>query len=117
MKVYANLSPFAAASERAGQWKNGGELVEFAPDQVRVEYGKAPRTWQEPTEVDHCADWLIALLESEGGPLKPKVICEEASEAGFSRTTVYKARRILAGRIENTKGARSPANEWVLVGE
>ena len=93
----------------------GCELVQMEPDGVRVAYGEAPEAWREPTESDHCAGWIVAYLEAEGGPVKPKVIIEDAEGAGYSRSTVYKARRMLAGRIENTEGAKSPGNEWVLV--
>jgi len=95
----------------------GCELVPVGEDGVRVAWGACPERWSEPTEADKCAEWLVSLLESEGDSMKPREVVKAASSAGFSRATVYKARRMRAerGRVENTAGAKSPNNEWRLV--
>jgi putative DNA primase/helicase len=91
------------------EWEPVGE-------DIRVVWGGAPEVWHEPTESDHCGEWLVAYLQSEGAT-RPKQIVEDADAAGYSRSTVYKARRELGPRVENTKGARSPNNEWRLAVE
>jgi hypothetical protein len=92
----------------------GCTFVPLEPDGVMVKYGDAPEKWAEPTEADKCAEWLTCYLESVGEPIRPKEIVEEAEAAGYGRSTVYKARQMLGDRIVNTRGARSPANEWAL---
>ena len=97
----------------------GCELVPVGEDGVRVAWGACPERWSEPTEADKCAEWIEAYLASESEPVAPKEVVKAASGAGFSRATVYKARRMLAerGRVENTAGAKSPNNAWRLVVE
>lgn len=86
-------------------------------DGVLVHYGDSPERYQAPREVDRCAEWVACYLESMGGPVQPRTIIEDAEPEGFSRATVYKARQILGDKVGNTKGARSPTNEWFWQGE
>jgi hypothetical protein len=37
-----------------------------------------------------------------------------AREAGFSRTTLYRARRVLRAQVLDTHGPRYPDNKWAL---
>jgi len=75
---------------------------------------KAPERYQEPTERDGASEWLLAYLADAGEPVNPKDIVSAATEAGFSRATVYRAREELKDEIVNSKGRRHPQNEWVL---
>lgn len=36
--------------------------------------------------------------------------------AGYSERTIYRARRQLGERVENTKGWRDPGNTWAVAG-
>jgi hypothetical protein len=64
----------------------------------------------EPTKRDECAVWLLALLRLRSRPLPPKDVVALAAEWGVSRSTVYRARRLLAGRVKTVKG-----KGWVVV--
>ena len=65
------------------------------------------------TKVDRCERWLLNLLKQ--GPKRPAEIVELASTfMGFSRTTVFRARRMLGDQIQNTQGHKSPDNQWKL---
>lgn len=84
-------------------------------DHVRVVYGlEAPESYQEPTERDAAADWLLEYLEDAGEPVKPKQVIEAAKDAGYSRATIYRVRETLKGKIVNTGGRKSPDNFWQL---
>jgi len=91
----------------------GCEWAPAGPDEIRVVWGDAPEGWSEPTESDQCKVWLLSYLESAGAT-RPKQIVEDAEDAGYGRATVYRARRELGEKIANTKGAKSPQNEWEL---
>lgn len=92
----------------------GCTFVPLEPEGVMVDYGEAPESWREPTEADKCAEWLLCLIESNGGKIKPRDAVEQATGEGYSRATVYKARRMCDGKLRNTRGAKSPSNEWAL---
>jgi hypothetical protein len=90
--------------------------LEDNPQVAEVTYGQAPRPYQEPTLRVKCAAWLQDLLQQHG-PLPPLEIEARAVQAGYSRATLYRARRKLAGRIVNTQAHRHPENCWVLADE
>ena len=62
-----------------------------------------------PTEVDLCAHWLLDLLTLAGAPVRPADVVRAASEAGFPRRTLYRARAALAGLVVDLgAGPRDP---------
>lgn len=71
-----------------------------------------PHSYQEPTKLDNCMTWLLALLVE--GPMKPAEIVELGETEGFARNLIYRARRGLNDQIENTEGKNSPHNQWKL---
>lgn len=84
-------------------------------DHVRITYGlEAPESYQEPTERDAAADWLLEYLEDAGEPVRPKQVVEAAKDAGYSRATVYRTREALKDQILNTVGRKAPDNRWRL---
>lgn len=94
----------------------GMELVKLHPSGVIPKYGAVPETYSDNgTKGESCQDWLIDLLEGNGGRMSPKDIIAEAEEAGYSRATVYRARAELGSEITSSAGARDPSNEWMLV--
>jgi hypothetical protein len=84
------------------------------PQVAEVIYGQAPQPYQESTKRIECAVWLRELLE-EHGPLPPAEVEARAGQAGYSRATLYRARRKLASRVVNTQTHRHPDNCWALV--
>lgn len=87
-------------------------------DHVRVVYDQAaPEPYQEPTQRDEAAEWLLDYLEQAGQPVSPKAVVAAARDAGFSRTLIYRTRESLAAEIVNTGGRRSPDNAWALAAE
>jgi hypothetical protein len=91
---------------------------EFAPLHPKGVFLKwsteSPEAYKEPTMKDDCVAWLEDVLREAGRPLPPKEVIELAAESGFSRRTVYRARRTLAGKIRNTHGRKHPDNAWEL---
>lgn len=92
----------------------GMELIKLHPVGVLPRYGEVAQPYAAETKADNCQEWLLELLERNGGSMAPKAIVAEAEEAGFSRATVYRARADLGTQITSTAGARDPSNEWVL---
>lgn len=82
------------------------------PETPVVRYGEAADPYREPSEVELCAEWMLSLLES--GPMKPDEIVQMAKQEGYSRSTVYRARRAVGIRVSNSAGKNSPDNEWQL---
>ena len=89
---------------------------EADPEVAEIMYGEVPETWEEPTKKRTCTEWLVALLE-EYGELSPKEIVELAEDQGFSRPTVYRARKELGEQIMDTASTRHPNNMWALAVE
>lgn len=88
------------------------------PDGLRLVWTeKAPERYQEPTERDEAAEWLLAYLAERGEPVRPREVMEAAAEAGFSRAMINRARKALQGEIVNTKGRQHPENEWALASD
>lgn len=75
-------------------------------------YGEAPSA--ETTLRDDCGEWLLDYLAD--GPQKVKAVLSAGDDAGYSRDTVYRARKTLDRQIVNTKGNRHPGNRWALAG-
>ena len=69
----------------------------------------------EPTRTDLCASWLFHYLDAAGGPVKPADIVFAAKEAGYSRATVYRARKLLGGFvIDLGNRPHDPNKRWAL---
>ena len=86
------------------------------PKGAWIEYStEPPQPYQEPTQAEQCAQWLLAALED--GSVKPKDLEEMAREQGFSRATLYRARALLGDRVGSTASRQNPRNEWCLVEE
>ena len=48
-----------------------------------------------------------------GGPVRPRDVVRAAREAGYSRRTLYRARRALEGHVIDVgAGPRDPDNRW-----
>lgn len=94
-----------------------GVVLEPLPDgeNVRLIYdADAPQPYQEPTERDAAAEWLLQYLEDAGEPVTPKEIIAAAKLAGYSRAMIYRARETMKTEIINTDGRRAPGNKWSL---
>lgn len=88
---------------------------EFEPDQVKVRYSPdVPKPYREPTVTEQCEAWLVDLLEDGGEPLPPKDILSLAQEAGFTESTLRRARRNCEGTVTNTAAKHDPTNLWTL---
>ena len=69
----------------------------------------------EPTRTDLCASWLFHYLDAAGGPVKPAAAIVAAREAGYSRATLYRARKILGGLVVDLGDRpRDPDKLWTL---
>jgi len=81
----------------------------------RLRYTEPPKSYRPPTQVDECAAWLVEYLEHAQEPRQPKHVLAAAMEAGFTRTTVYRARKRLGGKIvEIGTGLQDPYKRWAL---
>jgi len=73
---------------------------------------KAPQAYREPTQMDLCKEWLEDLLRDKSAGVKVSELLEIGYEEGFSRPTIFRARRQLQSHIRNTHGRKSPDNSW-----
>jgi hypothetical protein len=87
--------------------------LENDPQVAEIVYGDVPSAYQEPTRQAKCAGWLLGVLR-EGGELPPAELVSMAAEAGFSRATLFRARRVLGAQVVDTRGPRYPDNKWAL---
>lgn len=94
----------------------GVQMMPLHPKGVYLEYGDVPQGYQQPSEVELCADFMLETLQERGESIKPSEMVDLAGEEGYSRRTVYRARKSLEGQVVNTDSPRSPKNCWVLVG-
>lgn len=78
-----------------------------------LRYGKAPTARRERSQVDECGDWLVDLLEAHDGQMRPREVLALAREAGFHERMVYRARRAMDGRIQDSAGKHDPDNLWM----
>lgn len=92
----------------------GCEFVPLHPSGVFLKWGKPPQRYEEPTQGDQVATWLLQLLADSEEPVKPSDVIETGLELGYSESAIYRARKILEGKIVNTAGRRSPDNMWAL---
>jgi hypothetical protein len=96
----------------------GLELCPHGSDGVRLRYHRHPPVpYQRPTDADECAAWLLEILRENGAPMRPHELVSLALENGFSRNTLYRARRKLGLQIADTGRRRSPTNKWTLPAE
>ncbi len=71
-----------------------------------------------PTHVDLCAQWLLKYLAATGSPVKPHDVVQAATEDGFPRRTLYRARKILAGTVMDLGNSpNDPNKRWALAPE
>ena len=77
---------------------------------------EAPQNYREPTQLERCAEWLLNLLREQGA-MAPAEVIALGRAAGFSRSLIYRARKHLAGQVENTNGKQSPHNRWQIAAE
>jgi hypothetical protein len=87
--------------------------MENDPQVAEIVYGDVPTAYQEPTCQARCAEWLLGVLR-EHGESPPAEVVAMAREAGFSRTTLYRVRRVLRAQVVDTHGPRYPDNKWTL---
>jgi hypothetical protein len=68
-----------------------------------------------PTHLDLCARWLLQYLADAAAPVKPAAAIQAAAGEGFSRRTLYRARRALAGLIIDLGDhPNDPRKRWTL---
>lgn len=92
----------------------GCEFVPLHPSGVFLKWGPPPQRYEEPTQGDQVATWLLSLLRESDEPVKPADVIEAGLELGYSESAIYRARKALEGKIVNTAGRRSPDNMWAL---
>jgi len=86
------------------------------PEVAILSYTDAPQAYHKPSKIENCAEWLVALLETGGSQTMASVL-EQAEVHGYTRSTVYRARKTLGDRIVDTSGARVKGNRWALDGQ
>jgi hypothetical protein len=86
------------------------EFAPMHPEGVCLKWSLgAPEKYHPPT----CEDWLAEFMSEADEPLKPADVVEEAEANGFSRRSVYRARRNLSNKIQDTEeNSRNPNNCW-----
>jgi len=83
------------------------------PDGAKLKWdASAPQAYREPTQMDSCKEWLEDLLRDKVAGVKVSELLEVGYEEGFSRPTIFRARRDLQSHIRNTHGRKSPDNSW-----
>ena len=64
------------------------------------------------------ARWLLehlAELGELGEAAKPAGVVTAGADAGFSRSTLYRARRVLGGAVKDAgSGPRDPHKRWLM---
>ena len=97
---------------------DGAGFQQIPPDGLRLVYGAAPQRYEESSAAEDCADWLLDFLTAAGEPIKPRDIEDPAKKAGFSRSTLYRARKSLGqtNQVEDDKGRGNRATRWKLAG-
>jgi hypothetical protein len=74
-----------------------------------------PHAYREPNQLEECSVYLVSLLEERNEPAVPKEMVQLLTDAGFSRATIYRARKELEGTILDTAdNKRDPTNRWIL---
>jgi hypothetical protein len=90
------------------------EFMPLHPAGVGLKWSQgAPQRYHQPT----CEDWLLGFMQATGEPMKPSEVVEIAEAQGFSRRSVYRARRLLSTQIRDTEeNIRNPNNCWEWAG-
>ena len=79
---------------------------------VCFEYGPVATTVRD--EEPSAEEWLLDFLTCNG-PTKFRELVDAANADGFSKTTIYRARKKLGGRIIDSEGRQGKGNRWCLV--
>jgi RecA/RadA recombinase len=91
----------------------GLSFMSLEPTGVKLDWQvEAPKVYREPSLLDECMEWLEDLLRANPEGIKPKEAETEGNVEGYSRTMVYRARKELRGKIQNTVGHKAPNNCW-----
>jgi hypothetical protein len=91
----------------------GFSFERILPEGAKLKWDtKAPQAYREPTQMDACKEWLEDLLRDKSAGVKVSELLEIGYEEGFSRPTIFRARRELQSHIHNTHGRKSPDNSW-----
>lgn len=77
---------------------------------VRFEYGPVATTVVEEPSAE---EWLVDYLEANG-PTKFRELVEAAVADGFSKATIFRARKRLGARISDSAGRQGKGNLWML---
>jgi hypothetical protein len=78
-----------------------------------LRYAQAPADEPPPTQAARCARWLLDHLAAAAEPQKPAEVVRAAQAAGFTRFTLYRARRALAGAIVDMgRNPNDPKKRW-----
>jgi hypothetical protein len=82
-----------------------------------LRYTDASEPYRRPTQTEECGIWLLDLLAHAGEPLRPKEIVAAAKKAGFTRATLYRARKELGDCIvDRGSGPYDPLKTWASAG-
>jgi hypothetical protein len=73
---------------------------------------EALKGYREPSLLDECIVWLEDLLRANPDGMRPKDVEAEGNREGYSRSLIYRARKELVGKIQNTIGSKAPNNCW-----
>ena len=80
-----------------------------------LRYTECVEPLPQPTQVDLCAGWLFHYLDTAGEPVKPADAVRAAREEGYSRNTLYRARKLLGGLVVDLgKSPRDPHKRWAV---
>jgi hypothetical protein len=77
---------------------------------VRLEWAPWDEGGSRATLLKGCEAWLLELLE--GAPMRPCEVVRMGRERGYGRRMIYRARRRLGERVEDTRGRQHPRNAW-----
>lgn len=95
----------------------GLSFMPLEPTGVRLDWQvEAPKVYKELSLLDECMEWLEDLLRANSAGMKPMDVVAEGKVEGYSRAVVYRARKELRGKIENTIGHKAPNNCWKWAG-
>lgn len=94
----------------------GVTFEQVPPDGLRLVYGQPPKRYEDRSEAELCADWLLSHLTDAGEPVTPREVTTEAEAQGYSRSTLYRARELLGAKVVETGERRSRSKRWALAG-
>lgn len=84
------------------------------PEGVKLKWeASAPQPYREPTRLDECKSWLEEFLKMEPDGFFPKEVIAAGKDLDWSESMIFRARRELSSKIQNTVGHRAPNNRWV----